>query len=157
MAQREENPTKSGEQKARAQPNQRIKEVFGIDNAFTNECMRRKGEFVVQAKKIMRAAIGTDRMGNAEEAKSEDWTQILSVARKAFVEYTEKDSNLAGLIQYVTLKTSIAYLFPDETCKATLACPEAYENIKYIGGDSPNPNWESHLANSAFAMVGSGV
>lgn len=94
---------------ARTKPNQRLVEVFGISNAFTN---MHPGPFSIDATKKMRAACKIEGNSNG------DWTDLRTHAMEYLTEYLARKSDreyiyLAELVQFITLKLSLFYLFDD--------------------------------------------
>ncbi|KAH7067875.1 hypothetical protein FB567DRAFT_615443 [Paraphoma chrysanthemicola] len=95
---------------ARAIPNERLKQVFGIDNAFTTHSQDEKAEFKKRSIKLMNDA----RRLNKDNQDS--WTHLLEQAITIAKEYTDKASdmiNISEMVQFITLRLSILYLFPD--------------------------------------------
>jgi hypothetical protein len=101
-------------QGARVGPNQRLKTAFGIDNAFTNPDKTAKNVFSANTMKLMRDAIKLDT-----ENTTGDWSDIRMYTMNCCKEYLQRASNsgrlhLPELVQFVTLKVSLYYLFPGE-------------------------------------------
>lgn len=95
----------------RAVPNQRLKTTFGIDNIFTTEDTEWAGKFRRLAIDTLRKAL---RMNPAGQNEKPDWSLLVRNMRSAVRQHlqSERDSiNLAKLVQFVTLKVSIGYLF----------------------------------------------
>jgi hypothetical protein len=94
---------------ARVGPNQRLVEVFGIDNALTNPDQKAKSAFSKQMGELMMTAtkIGKDN----EES---DWSNLHNRAIFYSDNYLlENKINLAELTQFITLELSLFYLFSD--------------------------------------------
>lgn len=115
---------------ARAEPNQRLVRVFGINNSFTSIDQAWRSKFIRGAISKMKAATNLEsghRGGN--------WVTIRRSAISSFEEYTEHAGNMlyiAELVQFVTLKVSLSYLF-DEAEDAMEMASGSFENVKYIG------------------------
>jgi hypothetical protein len=133
-------------QAARVGPNQRLVEVFGIDNAFTNPDQKAKSAFSKRMGQLMMTAtkIGKDN----EES---DWSDLRNRAIFYFDDYLleiKKDTmNLAELTQFITLELSLFYLFSDagEAKRST----NRFKDIIYIG-HCINQLWiDSKKANTA--------
>ena len=98
---------------ARTQPNERLKRVFGIDNAFTTDSRDCAIKFVTQAKKILRQAIGLQGL-QSTGSDAPNWTPLIESIREAVKDEFKKGQKyiaLAQLVQVVTLKVSLKYLF----------------------------------------------
>ncbi|KAF2621924.1 hypothetical protein BU25DRAFT_435148 [Macroventuria anomochaeta] len=116
---------------ARAKPNQRLAEVFGIKNAFTNENPKNHGDFSKETTKRMKDAckmIFKDDKG--------DWTDLQERAVEYWKEYMQRAGghgsiNLAELAQFITLKLSLLYLFAD--AEIASKTKDIFEDIKFIG------------------------
>ncbi|KAF2826689.1 hypothetical protein CC86DRAFT_405951 [Ophiobolus disseminans] len=107
---------------ARTEPNKRLKTVFGIDNAFTNPSPLAAIAFIRHAT---RTYVGNavepmkKTVGLGEKQPVEDWTALRNHALRFCKEYRDhpdnaQSINLASLVQLVTLKVSLYYLFPSE-------------------------------------------
>lgn len=116
-------------QAARADPNKRLVGVFGIDNAFTNYDIKFKEEFASSMRKLMKEACGiVDRNSKG------DWTGLHRSVTAHCADYMgrQRDTfNLSELVQYITLKTSLCYLFDDAS--EILAEKDCFDDILYIG------------------------
>jgi hypothetical protein len=133
-------------QAARVGPNQRLVEVFGIDNAFTNPDQKAKSTFSKRMGQLMMTATKT-RKDNEES----DWSDLRNRAIFYFDDYIGKimkdTINLAELTQFITLELSLFYLFKDAG-KAKRSI-NRFEDIIYIG-HSINQLWiDSKRANTA--------
>lgn len=96
---------------ARTVPNQRLKTTFGIDNIFTTEDTEWASKFRKLAIDTLRKAV---RMDSASQDEKPDWSLLVRNMKSAVQQHlqAEGDSvNLAKLVQFVTLKISISYLF----------------------------------------------
>ncbi|KAF2657163.1 hypothetical protein K491DRAFT_655329 [Lophiostoma macrostomum CBS 122681] len=115
--------------KARAEPNKRLIEFFGIDNVFTNtddHAYRRK--FVSMTIDKMRMATRSTKKGAGE-----DWTGLRGDALTHVDEYLRLHTtkvNLAELVQFVTLKISLEYLFEHAKVAMTRRLPQ---DVTYFG------------------------
>jgi hypothetical protein len=123
-------------QGARVGPNQRLETAFGIDNAFTNPNNTAKNVFSTNTMKLMRDVIKLDT-----ENTTGDWSDIRMYTMNCCKEYLQRASNssrlhLSELVQFVTLKVSLYYLFPGEA-----------SNINDIFGDMV---YISHLINELW-------
>jgi hypothetical protein len=112
-------------QGARVGPNQHLKTAFGIDNAFTNPNNTAKNVFSANTMKLMRDAIKLDT-----ENTTGDLSDMRMYTINCCKEYLQRASNsgclhLSELVQFVTLKVSLYYLFPGEA-----------SNISDIFGDT---------------------
>lgn len=113
---------------ARTKPNQRLVEVFGIKNIFTDEKQR---DFKLETIRKMRAAC---KMSTTDDKG--DWTDL----RERAVEYChvcmqrasgDGSINLTELVRFITLKLSLSCLFADaETASKT---NNTFDDIKLIG------------------------
>lgn len=124
------------QQAARADRNQRLKTVFGIDNAFTTHDRAFKNIFSNSSMSLIQKAVGLEK--NPEE----DWTALRARAVSYFWEYMNQSPDsthlkLAELVQLMTLKTSPYYLFPDSDGYDS---DGAFDDIVYIG-DRVNELW----------------
>ncbi|KAI2479415.1 hypothetical protein Ptr902_08680 [Pyrenophora tritici-repentis] len=91
-------------QQARADPNQSLKEVFGIDNIFTNKTNKKKS-FVEKVEKLMWEAMKANSFRD-----DGDWHDLRNQAIVFFDEYIESNTeliNLAELTQFIVLKQSL--------------------------------------------------
>lgn len=120
-------------------------QVFGINNIFTDD------DADATWRKTFKNATIT-KMNTA--APDGDWTKL----RKAALEYVDEylstkgsDAKLAELVQFVTLKVSLRYLFKD--AKAAMKRDGSFNNIVYIAKrinelwleskkDNIEPHWE---------------
>lgn len=113
---------------ARAKPNRRLERVFGIDNSFTSTDQLWRSKFIRGAVSKMKAAIKLESGYPAG-----NWQDLRGLAIASFEEYMKHAGAtlcVAELVQYVTLKVSLAYLFDDaEQAMAN----GGFENVKYIG------------------------
>jgi hypothetical protein len=95
--------------KARAEANQRLVQVFGIDNIFTKSVD--KCRFREQAVKKMNAAVRCN-----QRTEEHGWENLRRSAMAYFYEFLEKSDDtihLVELTQFITLKLSLKYLFPE--------------------------------------------
>jgi hypothetical protein len=119
--------------KARAEPNQRLVGSFGIDNVFTDtdhdSVYRTK--FVGTTILKMKAATQSTEKGAVE-----DWRELRSAVLAHVEEYLRHhpgEVNLAELIQFVTLKISLEYLFEDaKSAMARRSTDHVLTDITYI-------------------------
>jgi hypothetical protein len=116
-------------QGARVGPNQRLKIAFGIDNAFTNPNNTAKNVFGANTMKLMRGAIKLDK-----ENTTGDWSDMRTYTMNCRKEYLQRASNsgclnLSELVQFVTLKVSLYYLFPGEASNTD----DTFKDMVYIG------------------------
>jgi hypothetical protein len=92
-------------QHARANPNQRLKEVFGIDNGFTNPDRVFAKTFLRKTDACMNKAMRTSD-GSQEDG---DWTELRRQAMAYFYEYMDRAGptsiKLAELTQYIVLNS----------------------------------------------------
>lgn len=113
---------------ARTKPNQRLVEVFGISNAFTD--IQPPGDFSNTAAKKMKAACKIEGGSNGE------WTDLRVHAMEYLTEYLDRKSDnkfihLAELVQFITLKLSLSYLFGD--ADAASKSRDIFDDIVLIG------------------------
>ncbi|CAN8100538.1 unnamed protein product [Discula destructiva] len=97
--------------KARIVPNQRLKTAFGIDNIFTTEDTEWAGKFRKLAIDTLRKALRMDPESQDEKA---DWSLLaknMSFAVQQHLQTEGNSINLAKLVQFITLKVTIGYLF----------------------------------------------
>ncbi|KAJ9659697.1 hypothetical protein H2198_002944 [Neophaeococcomyces mojaviensis] len=113
---------------ARTLPNARLKTVFGIDNAFTTDSSARSNGFVKDARHQLQTSIGIKDQGvNMVEGK---WSDIINFTRSTIAKELPLRGeiiNLADLIQFVTLKISLKFLFDAAEDKL-----EKREGISYL-------------------------
>jgi hypothetical protein len=118
------------QQHARAEPNQRLVEVFGIDNGFTNPDSGSRTRFKDKAELLMQKAMN---MNGSEDI--DDWTGLRLQAITYCHEYMERAGStsvkLAELTQYIVLKQSLCYLF-DGADEAIEASDTQFSDITYI-------------------------
>jgi hypothetical protein len=112
---------------ARTKPNQRLVEAFGISNAFTNV---RPGPFSNNATKKMKAAC------KIEDGSNGEWTDLRTHAMGYLTEYLYRKSDsksiyLAELVQFITLKLSLSYLF--DNADAAFKSKDIFKDIVLIG------------------------
>ncbi|KAF2704111.1 hypothetical protein K504DRAFT_335966, partial [Pleomassaria siparia CBS 279.74] len=113
---------------ARAEPNQRLVKVFGIDNSFTSTDRGRRSEFIRGTISKMKAVTELER-----GCPGGNWQNMRRLAISSFEEYLKQAGetmHVAELVQFVTLKVSLCYLF-DDAEHAT--ADGGFENVKYIG------------------------
>ncbi|KAF1833953.1 hypothetical protein BDW02DRAFT_569485 [Decorospora gaudefroyi] len=121
----------SNTQQARVEPNKRLKDVFGIDNVFTNETSVRKMEFLKEVECLMLNA-----MKMTDHTKDGNWGNLSHQAIAFLDDYMKRADtgslDLAELTQYIVLKQSLCYLFEgtDEVLKKS---DTQFEDITYIG------------------------
>lgn len=113
---------------ARTKPNQRLVEVFGISNAFTD--MQPPGDFSNTATKKMQAACKIEGDSNG------DWTELRTHAMEYLAEYLARKSDresiyLAELVQFITLKLSLSYLFDE--ANTAFKSKDIFHDIVLIG------------------------
>jgi hypothetical protein len=116
----------ANKQEARAIPNARLKQVFGIDNAFTTVSQDEKTEFRRRTVKLMKDA------SRFNEYPEGGWTALREHAIKISREYiahVEERIKLPEMVQFITLRLSILYLFPD----APTWGDDDFGDIIYIG------------------------
>ncbi|KAF2640982.1 hypothetical protein P280DRAFT_543945 [Massarina eburnea CBS 473.64] len=116
---------------ARAQPNQRLVEAFGIDNAFTSIDTDWRRMFIKDTTTKMKAA--TKIQEKNDESKG-DWRDLRSSAIDALKEFLSQPGDkksLTDMAQFVTLKVSLGFLF-DDAAKA-MKHPDSFKDIQYIG------------------------
>jgi hypothetical protein len=101
--QREDGTPYPKRQHARAMPNQRLREIFGIDNGFTNPDIPSKMGFTQEAEKLMLAAMNVN-----DNNPDGDWVGLRRRALTFFDEYMRLNSTrtvkLAELTQYITFE-----------------------------------------------------
>jgi hypothetical protein len=118
------------QQHARAEPNQRLKEVFGSDNGFTNPDSGVKTRFLDKAELLMQKAMKMDGWQDID-----DWTDLRRQAMAYFSEYMDRAGptaiKLAELTQYIVLKQSLCYLFEDAD-EALKTSDTQFLDITYI-------------------------
>ncbi|KAG9202521.1 hypothetical protein G6514_004259 [Epicoccum nigrum] len=117
---------------ARTNPNQRLVEAFGIHNAFTHVDFN----FSNNATKKMRAACKIEI-----KQDSGDWTDLRKRAKEYLIEYLERKSDsksiyLAELVQFITLKLSLSYLFDD--ADAAAENKDVFKDVVLIGREINN-------------------
>ena len=146
---------------ARTKPNQRLVEVFGISNAFTDRnCPK---DFSDNATERMRAAC------KIEDKSYGEWTDLRTHAVEYLTEYLNRKSggesiHLAELVQFITLKLSLSYLF--ENANAAFESKEIFKDIVFIGSeinilwsnskkpDNERPRWkDQHKLHEALHRV----
>ena len=113
---------------ARAEPNQRLVRVFGIDNSFTSTDQQWRSKFIRGMVAKMKAAI-TLESGHP----GGNWENMRESAIASFEEYMSHAGStlyFSELVQFVTLQVSLYYLF-DEAETAT--ANDGFEKVKYIG------------------------
>ncbi|KAI0570252.1 hypothetical protein TUN199_10747 [Pyrenophora tritici-repentis] len=114
-------------QPARVVPNQGLKDIFGIQNAFTS--LSNKRPFVEKAENLMLKAL------NCQKDSPDDWTDLRRRALTYFDEYMNRNGTcnfkLAELTQYATLKLSLCYLF--DGAHEALKSNTHFEDVIYIG------------------------
>ncbi|KAL1799446.1 hypothetical protein ACET3X_003483 [Alternaria dauci] len=119
-------------QSARAEPNGRLKQVFGIDNGFTNPNPASQKPFIRKAENLMLRAMN---MKSSDSMEDEDWSSLRSQAINFFEEYMNRKSdetvNLAELTQYIVLRQSLCYLF--EGAAYALRNEDVFDDITFIG------------------------
>ena len=101
----------------------RLVDVFGISNAFT---IMHPGLFSNDATKKMRAPCKMEGNSNG------DWTDLRTHAMECLTEYLARKSDresiyLAELVQFITLKLSLSYLFDASKSK------DIFHDIVLIG------------------------
>jgi len=116
-------------QAARAIPNRRLKTMFGIENGFTTDDTQCQRDFRKNAIAVMNATSKT-----SARSKDGDWTDLRDRAIIHCQEYLEsrKDSHtldLPGLVQFITLKLSLYYLFPGKLQQSR----DTFDDIVFIG------------------------
>ncbi|KAE8829706.1 hypothetical protein HRS9122_09521 [Pyrenophora teres f. teres] len=114
-------------QLARVMPNQKLKDIFGIENAFTS--LSNKRPFVAKAENLMLEAM------NCQKDTPDDWTNLRHGALTYFDEYMNSNGvhsfKLAELTQYLTLKISLRYLF--DGAHEALKSDTHFQDVIYIG------------------------
>lgn len=138
---------------ARANPNRRLVEVFGVDNVFTST---KPTKFSVETIKKMKAACNITK-----NDKKGDWSSLRTRALQYHGEYMERvekhgSINLADMVRYLTLKLSLSYLF--DGAAAAFKSQDTFKDIKSIGfqinklwidskkPDGERPHWEDQIA-----------
>jgi hypothetical protein len=128
--QREDGTPYLKRQHARAMPNQGLREIFGIDNGFTNPDRSSKMVFTQKAEKLMLAAMNVN-----DNNPDGDWVDLRRRALTFFDEYMHLNSTrtvkLAELTQYITLKMSLCYLF--DGAHEALKSDSQFGDVIYIG------------------------
>lgn len=125
--------------KARAPPNQRLVLAFGIDNAFTTTDKNRHSEFKNEARKKV-------------DVDDQAWIGMRKDAERfadARLEYHYRAGNklvLAELVQFLTLKMSIMFLFNPgndtfDGYESTMAMTIIAQEINRIWQNSKNPSF----------------
>ncbi|KAI0569269.1 hypothetical protein PtrSN002B_011871, partial [Pyrenophora tritici-repentis] len=116
-------------QQARADPNQKLKEVFGIDNIFTNKTDKKK-YFVEKVEKLMWKAMKAN--GFRDDG---DWRDLRNQAIVFFDEYMKESGTelikLAELTQFIVLKQSLCYLF-EGAQEALERSKTQFDDVKFI-------------------------
>ncbi len=104
---------------ARTIPNERLKITFGIDNAFTTDDQSNATMFINEAKTKLQKAV---RLPAVKPADAEaHWQPLIGHMRDAFalgLSENPDSVNLATLVQFVTLKVSLLYLFDGNAINA---------------------------------------
>ncbi|KAF1962595.1 hypothetical protein CC80DRAFT_370653, partial [Byssothecium circinans] len=116
---------------SRSEPNQRLAEVFGIDNAFTSVDKTLRTQFIRTTVSKIRAATNIQERDGTSKG---DWRYLRQSAIDScneFLSCSSHQMNLAELVQFVTLKVSLTYLFNDAT--EAMKRKDCFEHIKYIG------------------------
>lgn len=117
---------------ARAAPNQRLVRVFGIDNSFTSTDSPWRSIFIRSTVSKMKAAIKLGESG-CPPGGSGNWSHMRELAMASFGEYMSHAGEtvyVAELVQFVTLKVSLVYLF--DGAEEAMA-ENGFANVKYIG------------------------
>jgi hypothetical protein len=148
--------------KARANPNRRLISVFGIKNVFTDE--EDPGQFSRMTTKKMRAACKMETRHDYG-----DWTELRERAMGYLTDYLIRKSDsksicLAELVQFITLKVSLSYLFDD--ADAASKGKDIFDDVVLIGHqinylwikskkpDDERPKWEDqHELQNALRHV----
>jgi hypothetical protein len=111
-------------------PNQGLREIFGIDNGFTNPDRPSKMGFTQKAEKLMLAAMTVN-----DNNPDGDRVDLRRRALTFFDEYMRLNSTptvkLAELTQYITLKMSLCYLF--DGAHEALKSDSHFGDVIYIG------------------------
>ncbi|PVI01801.1 hypothetical protein DM02DRAFT_524235 [Periconia macrospinosa] len=113
---------------ARVLPNWDLVEKFGIYNAFTSKMKSTSDANIKEAIEKMEAAI---HLGESD--RSQDWRDLMAQARSGLYEYMKQKGeqvDLVELVRYITLKTSLNYLFKD--AKAAEKNPEHFKDMLYV-------------------------
>jgi len=132
---------------ARAMPNQGLKHTFGAHNAFTTYDAKIADEFKALARTKLQKALGLKSTN-----QDGDWTSLIGYMRSTLEnELSRSDEvvNLAELIQFLTLKISLLYLFGQRSGL------ENREAVKYVA-KTINILWirsKAFRTNADFAAV----
>ncbi|KAF2799284.1 hypothetical protein K505DRAFT_294959 [Melanomma pulvis-pyrius CBS 109.77] len=97
---------------ARARPNEGLKTVFGIANAFTTRDQGVHAKFVSDAKKRMQKAIQLN--GNKWKDQDGDWNNVRALAQCSvgqILSQPEEKLRIVDLVRVVTLKVSLRIFF----------------------------------------------
>ncbi|KAH0094024.1 hypothetical protein KCU96_g6384, partial [Aureobasidium melanogenum] len=125
---------------ARARPNQRLKLAFGIDSCFTSSDERSCKSFRASVEKLLYVA-------------EKNWVNFATTARetaKAALDGGNRDiASLFGVVQLLTLKTTMRVLWPDRDPKQTtneqIATLAHEVNLQWLRSkertNSDNPSW----------------
>jgi hypothetical protein len=97
----------------RAIPNERLQTAFGVENSSTTTSLSYSLAFSRSATGKMRQAIGLEESG--DKGENANWDPLIQRARVFVNDGLPADEqnpiNLADLVQFVTLKPSMKYLF----------------------------------------------
>lgn len=104
---------------ARTLPNTRLITTFGVNNAFTTQDMKVAAAFKTMARSKLRSAVKIGkRLGEDGKPTTEDtdaqWRDIViniqNIVREE-IDGTHEIVNFAKIVQFITLKISLQYLF----------------------------------------------
>lgn len=104
---------------ARTLPNARLQAVFGVNNAFTTQDIKTANTFKHTARKKLRSAVKINKQVRENgtllmedmDARWEDMVASIRIFVQEEVVGANEIINLAELVQFITLKISLMYLF----------------------------------------------
>ena len=132
---------------SRAMPNQGLKHTFGAHNAFTTYELKIADKFNALARMKLQKALSLKSTN-----QDGDWTSLIGYMRSALDDELSRSDevvNLAELIQFLTLKISLLYLFGQRPGL------ENREAVKYVA-KTINILWirsKAFRTNADFAAV----
>lgn len=97
---------------ARSAPDERLRSAFGVNNIFTTRDAGRAKEFKNQAINKLKTVLD---ITDGPKDRDANWRPLIDdIKQTAGAEFvgTQTSLNLTKVIQYVTLKMSLKYLFP---------------------------------------------
>ncbi|KAF2670285.1 hypothetical protein BT63DRAFT_469870 [Microthyrium microscopicum] len=133
----------------RADSNQRLAERFGVSNAFTVRNKDSKQDFKSDVTKKMRAVLS---LGPATTKKTdtgiEDWQPLILWAGQYAADALDHRAkcNLVEVVQFVTLKLSIKYIFKVDDHDWASQVEKSYVDFIASKAEPTNrPAWENQI------------